>query len=155
MLFYLNGREVYAYNARSNRGPVKANTLSIAVTNPVCVTNVFISGPLLPGTNWLAAAVLRGFETPVDTYFGMAVEGQFLRTSPVPADPPANQLVLSIAREGAGARLSWPTAFGGCSLQYKTNLNAALPWITVSNQANPFSATFGDSRSFRLQKVFP
>jgi hypothetical protein len=155
MLFYLNGQEVYAYNARSNRGPVKANETSIAVTNSVCVTNVVISGPLLPGNNWLAAAVIRGYETPVDTYFGLAVEGQFLKTSPVPADPPANQLVLTSTRAGDGVQLSWPTAFGGCSLQYKTNLNAALPWITVSNQANPYNVSVGDTRLYRLQKVFP
>jgi hypothetical protein len=155
ILFYLNGREVYAYNARSNRGPVTATTGSIAVTNPICMTNVLLSAPLLPGINWLAAAVLSGPETPLDTYFGLAVDGLFLSTSPVPADPPASQLALAIAREGVGVRLSWPTAFGGCSLQYKTNLDANLPWITVSNQANPFIISFGDSRFFRLTKVFP
>jgi len=63
--------------------------------------------------------------------------------------------VLTSTRAGDGVQLSWPTAFGGCSLQYKTNLNAALPWITVSNQANPYNVSVGDTRLYRLQKVFP
>ena len=76
-----------------------------------------------------------------------------LRCSPLPADPPFDQLVLSIKRQGAARVVSWPSRFGGYSLEYEIDFDSSLPWLTVSNQANPYVSTLGEGvRLFRLHK---
>jgi hypothetical protein len=154
LILYLNGRAAYTFNANPASGSVTAASRASASINPTCLTNVDVSLSLLvPGTNWIAAAVLQSVDPEVDTLFGLELDGIFLRTSPLPADPPTNQLVLSMTRQASGVRLSWPTGFGGYCLQYKTDMNPSLPWIPVSNQANPFTASFSDgTRLYRLRK---
>ena len=74
------------------------------------------------------------------------------RTSPVPPDPSAESCALLLDREGPELQLSWSTNFSGFALQYKTNLDPRLPWLTVSNQGNPFS--IGPSDPTRFYRIF-
>jgi len=160
MVLYLNGKEIFAYNAASN-APVNANTRARGQVDASCQTNaVFPLSLLLPRTNWLAAAVLQSNpEDQSDTVFGLELDAVVPRTSPVPTDPPISQLIITMTPDSAPARLAgqvtlaWPTTFGGYCLQYKSDLSPSLPWITVSNQANPFTTTLtGENRLFRLIK---
>jgi hypothetical protein len=76
-----------------------------------------------------------------------------LRCSPLPAEPPLGQLLLSIRRQGAEPIVSWPKSFGGYSLEYQSDFFPGLSWLTVSNQANAYTSTLGDGvRLFRLRK---
>jgi hypothetical protein len=160
MLLYLNGREVHAYNMASNI-TVNATTKATSARESTCITNVSLSlTNLRTGVNYLAAAVVQSNpETESDTSFGLEMDGVFLRSSPVPADPPASGLKLTIARQsdpncpGGQLTLSWPNTYSGYSLQYRVDLGPDYPWITVSNQANPYVTPLCDGpRFFRLGK---
>ena len=152
MVLYLNGREVHLYNSRS--GPVNPGSRASSATDGVCITNVEISvSSLLPGANFLAAAVVQEPDSGAsrDTLFGFEMDYVTTRLSPLPAEPAPSLSGLTMTKVGTNLRLSWNTNFNGLALQYKTNLNSALPWITVSNVSNPFLTPIaGQTRLFRL-----
>jgi hypothetical protein len=160
MILYINGKEAYAHNSASNI-VVTAATKARAAADSTCITNITLYSVtnLRPGVNYLAAAVLQSNpEDQSDTSFGLEIDAVLLKNSPLPSDPPANQLVMTMtpavpARTAGSVQISWPAAFGGYCLQYKTDLNPTLPWITVSNQANPFTGLLSDGpRLYRLAK---
>ncbi|PYJ00293.1 MAG: hypothetical protein DME25_21070 [Verrucomicrobia bacterium] len=155
MVLYLNGKEIHRYNM--NPGPYSETSKAVNnIDNALCFTNVsVVVTNLLPGKNWLGAGVYQFGTVPpesADTIFGLEMDAVSLRTSPVPADPPTNQLVLTLTRQASDIRLSWPGGFSGYTLQSKNNLDPAIPWLQVSNQSNPYtnSLTGGPPRLFRL-----
>ena len=159
MYLYLNGKEVLAYNATAG-AVINENTRARSAVEPSCITSNLTVANLKAGVNWLAAAVVQSSpEDQSDTTFGVEINGVFLKNSNMPSDPPPNQLVLTMSPGAAAARqsgqvqLSWPTGFGGYCLQYKTDLNPTQPWLTVSNQSNPFIGLLSDGpRLYRLAK---
>ena len=153
MNLYLNGKEIYRTNAPP--GPVNEAFRATTVTvDAVCSGLTLPLSNLVSGVNVMAAAVSQGpTVSDADTIFGLEMDYVSLRTSRVPAEP-TSACVLSLARVGANYRLSWNTNFSGYGLQFKTNLDQRLPWITISNQALPFTVApvQGETRLFRLSK---
>jgi len=180
MVLFLNGREIYRWNVSPNSSPGPNVTVSSrAFTNiagAFCVTNISIPVTnLLPGMNWLAAAVLQHVTDDGDTVFGMEMDGTFRRTSPIPTLPPTNQwnlLRLTTSTNNLPsnvARFSWPvsltatTGFYGVHLVWGsnggtriTNTIIAPNYNQVTNQSNPYFYTnnpaVGGARMFRLWK---
>ncbi len=152
MVLYLNGREIHRYNM--GPGPYDQNSrASTTITNVLCITNVsVVVTNLLPGTNWLAAGIYQGPIPETDTIFGLEMDSVTLRASPLPSDPPTNQLVLTMTRDGSDKiRLSWPSGFSSYTLQAKGDLVSSSTWLQVSNQSNPFTNVLtGPPRLFRL-----
>lgn len=151
LVLYLNGVEIHQFNSEPT--PVTASSRALTNYSGNCRFRIAVNvSSLLPGTNWLAAAVLN-LDQAIQTVFGLSVDLYSLPTSPVPPDPPHDQCLLTIAPEGPNLRLSWPIDFSGYGLQYKTNLNPNLPWLTISNQANPYRAPqTEETRFYRLSK---
>jgi len=148
LLVYLNGQPLHAHNASFN-GSQATNCTAL----PVCVTRSLPLTNLHPGTNWVAAAVVQCGSQASATYFGLGLEAVYLRTSPLPTEPPPEQLILSIKPQNGGLALSWPNGFSGYFLQYMTNLDPRLAWVTVSNQGNPYTSSLSDgTRFYRLRK---
>jgi hypothetical protein len=159
LVLYLNGVEIYRINTTAAGTPITALTRASGLGS-TCTTNLFITvANLLPGTNWLAAAVMqRGSGNDYGSAFGV----NLLRATtpvvrlPLPEMPaPA----LAAVAEGTNAvRLSW--SGGGYALETSTNLNLGSlsypygPWRQVTNMTNPYlwSLTNSSTRFFRLKK---
>ena len=162
LVLYLNGERIYSSNAPA--GPVTFNTRATAgVGNAACVTNNSpITVSLLPGTNWLAAAVLNTEDdNQADTVFGLEIEGSFLRTSPIPSLAPTNLLRITQTKLANNtSRLSWPVSithtsgFYGFNIAWspggETGLRYPL-YNQVTNQSNPYTNSVSP-RLFKLLK---
>jgi len=139
MVLFLNGRELARYNM--GPGPVTEASIASGAFESVCVSNLLVtSSNLPPGTNVLAAAVTQfhSFAHGADTTFGLEMDFVNTWISPLPPEPPLEECLLILSRGDAGLQLSWNTNFTALELQYQTNLDTRLPWLGVSNQANPF-----------------
>jgi hypothetical protein len=150
MVLYLNGKDVHEYN--SNPGPVNANSASRGAVNGVCITNVSLAvSNLFPGVNYMAAAVVQSPGDAADTIFGLEMDYVSSQISKIPPDPPTNQCQLVMTRTGPDVRLNWNTNFNGMFLQYKTNMDVSMPWITLSAQSNGLVVPCnGQTRLWRL-----
>ena len=154
---FLNGREIYRYNAPIG-APVTASLRAVsAVSGPDCRTNSVPSVPMLHGENLLAIAVLQANDTAADVAFAMSMDAVVLVAGPLPDQPVPT---LGITRMDTNLfQLSWTA--GGYALESTTNLPAppgALPyfgWTAVPNMANPWRYTNNPAepqRFFRLRK---
>ena len=157
VVFFLNGAEVYRYNATPGAAVSIASRALADVSTVECRTNAVASANLLPGENVLAVAVLQSQNSTADLTFGFSLEATTPSTWLLP-EPPAP--TLEIARMDTNLfHLSW--AGGGYALESTTNLPAppgALPyfgWTAVPNMANPWLFTNNPAepqRFFRLRK---
>jgi hypothetical protein len=151
VIFYLNGVELMRNNISSNVTALTANTRSLAlVDNLACRSNTVAAPSLVPGTNWLAAAVCSAANTLEGiTVFSCAVQAIWQTGSALPPELPPQ---LFVQRAGTNAiRLSW--AGSGFSLDSATNLPPHDLWREVTNMSNPFTNGLNSSqRFFRLRK---
>lgn len=158
-VFYLNGVQILRSNVLGD-GPVTRLTRSVSeITTAACATNVLSITNLLPGTNWLAVAVVNStgaYPYDADLVFGMRLlSATYYLPAPLP-DAPAP--VLQITPVGTNAhRLSWTGP--GYALESVTNLTTNVisapfgPWTEVRNMSNPYTnANSGPQRFFRLKK---
>lgn len=156
-VFFLNGREIYRYNAPPN-APVTASLRALtSVSGPDCRTNSVPSVLMSPGENVLAVAVLQADDTAADMAFAMSMDAVLFVPGPLPDQPVPT---LEITRMDTNLfQLSW--IGGGYALESTTNLPAppgALPyfgWTAVPNIANPWRYTNNPAepqRFFRLRK---
>jgi hypothetical protein len=168
LVVFLNGVRIYSTNAPA--GAVTFNSrASVSIGNAICVTNNSpVTATLLPGTNWLAAAVLNvEDDDQADTVFGLEIEGSFPRTSPIPSLAPTNLLRITQTRLPDGTmRFSWPVSitptsgFYGFHILWSSSFAAGPNYLRglyfpnhnqVTNQSNPYTNSVG-SRLFRLGK---
>jgi hypothetical protein len=159
LVLFLNGAEIWRTNAQANPSSIRVTSYATAVqTNPSCALNVAIAVTnLLPGTNWLAAAVVQALSSPEqDTAFALALARRVFRAPPL-AEAPSPMLAIEAAGPGNSVRLSWNGP--GYALESTTNLSLGPasyplgPWQQVSNMANPYTSTVpGLIRFFRLKK---
>jgi hypothetical protein len=156
-VFYLNGVEIARYNMPRDDVVIATSRAIVWVPNPDCVTNFSLVAVtnLNPGSNCFAAAVFQGPVNESDTFFGLALDVNYLRTPSLPLQPdPA----LAIQRLGSNdSRLSWTG--GGYALESVTNLNVGAasypigPWQQVTNMSNPYTNRLDETqRFFRLKK---
>jgi hypothetical protein len=154
-VFYLNGMEIYRYNAAGS--PVRTGSRALAALPiPQCITNVTLAvSNLVTGVNVLAVAVLQAASGSVDAMFGLAMDGQYLVTPVLVLEP---QPVLAVSTE-PDARLSLSWAAGGYALERSSDLSASLsyplgPWIEVTNMTNPYvlSPTNEAAAFYRLKR---
>lgn len=159
VVFYLNGREVMRTNLPALPAPLDVNTRALSAftrctTNSVTVTN------LLPGSNWLAAAVYQSvqpYSGPIETnflfYLTVNQSIQVGATLPELPDPQLNITTLP----GRKARLAWTGP--GFALESTTGFTSGPeavpgPWLEVPNMSNPYTnnATTEGLRIYRLRK---
>jgi hypothetical protein len=158
---YLNGSPVYTNNIAAGGVPVTKDTRAATAINPQCVTNIEISvSNLMPRTNWLAVAVVSQTGADGDIYFGLEIEGIFLRSGTVPANGPTNSLRLTATKQGNGARLTWPNTgpdqyYYGFILEEASalaNPGRNTSWLSVSNQSNGVTVGGQPARFYRLRQ---
>ena len=153
-VFFLNGREIYRYNAPLN-APVTASLRAVSsVSGPECRTNSVPSAvSMLPGENVLAVAVLQADDTAADMAFAMSMDAVLFVPGPLP-DQPVPTLEITSTDTNL-FQLSWTG--GGYALESTTNLPAPpyFGWTAVPNMANPWRYTNNPAepqRFFRLRK---
>jgi len=159
LALYLNGREIFRANLPAGERSITSATKAInRVTVPICDTNILILiTNLLPGTNWLCAAVVQSavLVGDADIVFGLRLNAIALVA---PSIPPGVAPTLNISSLDATAvLLSW--AGHGYALESSTNLSLGPvgypfgPWLQVSNMSNPFTNSLSKpARFFRLRK---
>ncbi len=157
LVVFLNGKEIHRYNAAAVGTPVTGNSRAAqSVQQAFCNTNVTVDATnLLPGTNWIAVALLQSF-VDQDSYFVFDMKGVALIAPELPHEPlPA----LQVTPSGAD-RVSFSWSGHGYALETSTNLDLATlsypagPWLEVPQMSNPYSwdLTNGPQRFFRLRK---
>jgi hypothetical protein len=159
LVLFLNGTEIWRTNAQVNPPSIRVTNYATGVrTNPSCGLNVVIAVTnLLPGTNWLAAAVVQALSSPEqDTAFALALARRIFRGPPLP-ETPSPTLAIEPTGAGNSVRLSWTGP--GYALESTTNLSLGPvsypfgPWQQITNMANPHTnALDGVQRFFRLKK---
>jgi hypothetical protein len=159
VVLYLNGAELWRTNVQANPSSIRVNSYATAIrTNPSCALNIAVAVTnLLPGVNWLSAAVVQALAAPEqDTAFALALAGRVFRAPDLP-EAPAPTLAISSAGTGDSVRLSW-NGFG-YALESTTNLSLGPvsyplgPWQQVTNMANPHTNLLDGVRQFfRLKK---
>lgn len=159
LVLYLNGLEVHRYNVAGLAGtPVTANSRAVTANQQtVCVTNISLSVTnLVPGKNWIAAAVVQSANDQPNSYFVFDMSGAKSLGPDIPSEPQPD--LQMIAAGSDRITLSW---FGhGYALETSTNLDfgplsyPAGPWIEVPQMSNPYSwsVTNGPQRFFRIRK---
>jgi hypothetical protein len=132
LIIYLNGRSIYTNNVTP--GPItKASRAPTETTGELCNTNTpFLDiNNLLPGTNWLAAAVVQvapggGIDPGLDTVFGLEMDMLTARTARAPTNfPPGTPTITrSVVRSPQTnfVVLSWPETNYGYALMYSTDI---------------------------------
>lgn len=155
LIVYLNGVEIYRNNVPAGE-PTDLTKAINAVGAPTCITNVTVpvSG-LRVGTNTLAAGVYQASTSGLDVYFGLEMDGVFLRTPEMPIkEPAANLLRLTqtYSRATRSMVMSWPTNFSGFSLYEKSDMNPNTPWTQVKEQTNPYTNAV-PSTGFRFYEI--
>ena len=169
-VLYLNGVEITRQNMPSSA--VSATTIaSSPVALPICSTNLSINViNLLPGTNWLAAAVHQANPSDNDIYFGLEMDVVSSSTSSAPTNRPPGTPTLTRAfvtnAQGRASVLSWPATNYGYSLLYSTDIvgTGARPdqnwwtnqanWTQVPNQSNPFTNAVPATGPRRFYKLY-
>jgi hypothetical protein len=100
---------------------------------------------LLPGKNWLGAAVHQANDAEEDVVFGLEIDAVFYQSSAMGlTNAPLANLKLTIATNGpSNVKVGWPNTapniYYGFILQEtaKLELNPANTlWLSVSNQTN-------------------
>ncbi len=160
VVFYLNGTEILRDNLPPTPEPL--DIYSWALSNGGnCRTNLVTVTNLLPGTNWLAAAVYQPRQpqngiVSSDILFNLVVDDQSLITPDIPGSPAPPRLDLTRLADDK-FRLSWTGP--GYALESATNFIAGLggkpgPWMEVPNMSNPYtnSPSTQPGRLFRLRK---
>lgn len=160
LVLYLNGSEVYRYNAEGVAGsPVMSTSYARSAASPsaLCITNVAVNvSGLHPGTNWLAVAVVQSSAGSQDSYFVFDMTGTVLLGPALSPEPlPVLQATLLSADS---VQLSWSGS--GFALESSTNLDAGSssypvgPWTEVPQMSNPYlwPLTNGQQHYFRLKK---
>jgi hypothetical protein len=163
MILYLNGVEIYRYNVAPGQLTQGTRALS-AIDNPTCTTNIEITVTnLMPRTNYLAAAVLQAAGS-ADTYFGLELDGIFLRPGLTPTNSPGSQLRLTptlVNGNPKSVRLTWPNTppnsiYYGYILESTPalgNPGSSTDWSSVSFQSNGVAIPATQPASFfRLRK---
>lgn len=159
VVFYLNGREVMRTNLPALPAPLDVNTRALS-TFTRCTTNSVTVTNLLPGSNWLAAAVYQSvqpYSGPIETnflfYLTVNQSIQVGATLPELPDPQLNITTLP----GRKARLEWTGP--GFALESTTGFTAGPeavpgPWLEVPNMSNPYTnnSTTEGLRIYRLRK---
>ena len=180
LVIYLNGVELVQARFNMPAGPITVDSRAIqTIENPTCSTNIsLVVTNLLPGTNWLAAAVHQGPVSQNDIYFGFEMDAVTLNTSPAPTNTclpglsaPRLAYTRVLTNGGSHFVLSWPATNYGYALQYSTNIASDGPgftharkwwtnqanWFQVADQANPYTnmipPTTGPRRFYRLYKL--
>ncbi len=159
LVLYLNGVEIYRVNTTAAGTPITSLTRASGL-GTTCTTNLFITvANLLPGTNWLAAAVMqRGSGNDYASAFGV---NRIHATTPVirlPLSETPTPVLAAVAEGTNAVHLSWTG--GGYALESSTNLDLGPlsypygPWRQVTNMANPYlwSLTNSSTHFFRLKK---
>jgi len=151
LVLYLNGKEIYRWNMPMPlESPLDENTKAVQTfpntTAALCITgqSLLITN-LLPGKNWLAAAVHQANDAEQDVVFGLEIDAVFYRSSTVGiTNAPTNNLRLTIGMPANGnVKVGWPNTapnvYYGFILQEtaKLELNPSNTlWLSVSNQTN-------------------
>ena len=127
VIFYLNGIEVARNNVSTNVTTVTASTRSQSdVGSIVCQTNTVTASNLVPGTNWLAAAVVSSSASPEGVaVFACRAQATWLEPTTLPPEPLPH---LAVQSAGTNAvTLSWTGS--GFTLETATNLHPSpAPW---------------------------
>jgi hypothetical protein len=166
MLLYLNGEIIFRTANMTGVSSINEGTRApgAVVADAVCLTNDVPVNNLLPGTNWLAAAVCQHATAQGDIVFGLEVDLITTRTNTAPTPPPPPR--LTITRQGNRMVISWPTNSTGYSLQYSTNIAGTGPrpdrnwwtnqanWVQAPNQSNPYTNTIPAVGARRFYKLF-
>jgi hypothetical protein len=156
LIVYVNGVESFRTNLPAAPAPITGPTRALAAWSAACATNTVSVVNLVPGTNWLAAAVCQAPTTPGgDMVFGLGLRGSVITTWTLPPEPPP---VLEISPAGPGRfRFAWSGR--GYALEDTDDLGAGAasapdgPWTEVPDITNPYTNTFtGPQRFFRLRK---
>ena len=166
MVFYLNGEIIFRTANMTNISTITDSTRAsgAVVNDAVCLTNDVPVNNLLPGTNWLAAAVCQHATAQADIVFGIELDLITTQTNTAATPPPPPR--LAITRQGNRMVISWPGTNQGYTLQYSTNIAGTGPrpdlnwwtnqanWFQVANQSNPYTnmipPTTGPRRFYRL-----
>ncbi|HXI50503.1 MAG TPA: hypothetical protein VNH84_03345, partial [Candidatus Saccharimonadales bacterium] len=106
LVVYLNGAEVYRYNA--SPGPVQANSEALQNVAADCVL-VDLKARLLTGPNTLAVGLLRWNNARLDDLLcGMELQAALSRTSTVPGEGAnSNTYRMNIDRYSFDTYWSW------------------------------------------------
>ena len=170
LVIYLNGVELVPARFNMPAGPITVDSRATqTIENPTCSTNISLMVTnLLPGTNWLAAAVHQGPVSQNDIYFGFEMDAVTLDTCAAPTNRPAAPRLAYTVLTNGGRHfvLSWPATNFGYMLQYSTNIAGTGPrpdrnwwtnqanWFQVPDQSNPYTnripPTTGPRRFYRL-----
>lgn len=159
LILYLNGSEILRDNVAGALAPPAITTWSLApIAAPACRTNVVLTVTnLMPGNNWVAAAVVQAANTAsdLDTVFGLRLDATAYVPGSLFENPLTALRIISI--DTNLIRLSW--AGRGYSLETSTNLTEGSvsypigPWHPVTNMSNPYTNRIGEiQRYFRLKK---
>ena len=159
LVLYLNGAEIWRTNATGASTPIRVTSYATTVQRePTCYSNITIPvSNLLPGVNWLAAAVVQALASPEqDSAFALTLAARVFR-APILAEAPPPSLAIAPAGSVSAVRLSWNGP--GYALESATNLSTNTasypfgPWQQVTNMANPYTnAPAAPARFFRLKK---
>lgn len=157
LVLYLNGVEIFRQNVAAASGPITSNSIaSTAVGNVVCLNSSVVVTNLVPGRNWLAAAVAQSASGGGgDLLFGLALSASTTTNGPLPATLVPSLQFSQV--EGTNAvRLWWTGA--GYALESSTSwTNSASypqgPWQEVPAMSNPYTNSLtSPARFFRLKK---
>jgi hypothetical protein len=153
VILFLNGREFWRTNVV---GSVTSPFIRASGSASACFTNLTLSVTnLLPGTNWLAAAVVQADGPDGDSAFGFQLRGTVVLGSELGDE---SRSELSFLPTGFNSlRLSWTG--GGYRLESSTNLSGETesypfgPWQEVPKVSNPYTNSLeGPARFFRLKQ---
>ncbi len=164
LVLYLNSQEIWRNNLPPPPSPVSLNSRSLqSIASPLCLGTGFnprvtlAVSNLLPGTNWLAAAVVQSPAEfgDADTVFGLQLAATAFPPGPLLE---SSTPLLNVTPLGVDAvRLWWTGA--GYALESTTNLTDNLaslplgPWQEVHHMSNPYTNTLSEpTRFFRLKK---
>jgi hypothetical protein len=156
VIFYLNGVELFRYNAPTNPGRVTALFRSPLPQNTVsCLTNTIVVTNLVPGTNWITAALISYGALLEDgtTEFGCSAQATWFDVAPALPTEAAPNLRFE---PSAANRVVMSWMGSGFALETATNLPASQgSWREVTNMSNPFTNTLNlntPQRFFRLRR---
>ncbi|MEN9678323.1 MAG: hypothetical protein RIS76_4219, partial [Verrucomicrobiota bacterium] len=127
-IVYLNGREVFRSNMPS--GSPNFQTLASASVGGSDESTFFetdlAGSDFLEGRNVLAVEVHQNAGGSSDVSFNLRIEALLAPTSGVGLFP-----TLTTELTPDGLRVSWPSAFGGYSLQFRPDLSEGRDWESL------------------------
>ena len=158
LVLCLNGMEIWR-SPNIPAGPVTAQMLATSIPATTCTNLMVTVTNLLPGTNWLAAAVAQtsaGLQG--DSVFGLQEISATVMDPIAPPLPETPQPTLNASSTGGTSIRLWWTG-GAYALESATNLSLGSasyplgPWQEVTNMSNPYTNSLDQpQRFFRLKK---